>query len=870
MNLYKLLFPIVSLFMLIPGVFSQKYTLSKDSAVNKLASDHRVYQTERITDKPKIDGKLDDSCWSENGYWFGNFIQQQPDPAKAPSEKSEVKILYDDDNLYIAFRLKDTSKQGFTKTLGRRDDFMNKDIAGVALDTYHDKQTASEFNVTAAGQKVDIQHMGAYKWDTDWNAVWEGKAIVKDSIWTIEMQIPFSQLRFSDEKEQVWGMHIYRYIVRLAEEDQWKLIPMDAPAMVYLFGELRGIKNIPKKRHIELLPFTAVKYNFGENANHDWLSAGLDGKIGLTTNSTLDFSFLPDFGQVEADPSKLNLSSSETFYEEKRPFFLEGKAIMNYDAGDDMMFYSRRIGHAPTYSPDVPAGKEAFSPQSARILNALKYTAKTSNGFSLGVVNGVTLGENALIYDPADSRNMTKVPVEPASNYLIARAKQEFNGGNSWIGLVGTNVLRSMTDPVLKDLLPSSATTGGIDIWHSWKDRKYFLDFSAYFSSLQGTENAIVKVQESPLRYFNRVDADYLQVDPNLTALNGWGSKMATGKQSGNFRYSLLLNWKSPGLELNDAGFQLEADKFYQEVELSYLHPNPTDQFLKQKYTLKQSHANNFNGDILLDMLRFDGELTFKNYWTLMPGFQRAFNMADPREMRGGQMLNYSPHSGMELFLATDASKNLVAAFGGYYYLSDPQTSQVWGSVLNLTAKFKDRFTITSNTKFENQRLMGLYVNTPDKNVVGLINRLTLFTTLRAELFINPELSIQYYGSPYVSAGKYPELFKLKNGMAKTETERFESLDYISQDNDYRYYRLSNSNELFKVDQPDFNFQEFRSNLVLRWEYKAGSTFYLVWSHDQSSYEKVYQQDLLQNLGKFFGSDSRNVVMAKFSYWLPL
>jgi len=351
MNLNRL-FLFVFFFISFEPVFSQdfSYNLSSDSLVNFHAGNKRVYNTLRTDNRPRIDGHLDDDCWIHIGSWQGDFIQQQPNQGRPPSQKTEVKILYDDDNLYVALKCFDDEPEKISTVMGRRDDFTSGDIAGIALDTYFDKSTAFEFNVSAAGQKIDLVHLGAYLWDTNWDAVWEARTQILDSMWTVEIRIPFSQLRFSESNDQVWGMHIWRWIDRLGEESQWKLIPIDAPAMVYIFGELQGIEGINRKRHVEIMPYVAGRKVTG-GLKSERFGYGLDGKIGLSSNYTLDLTVLPDFGQVEADPSILNLSSYEVFYDEKRPFFLEGNNILDYSAGSDMLFYSRRIGHSPSWMP---------------------------------------------------------------------------------------------------------------------------------------------------------------------------------------------------------------------------------------------------------------------------------------------------------------------------------------------------------------------------------------------------------------------------------------------------------------------------------------------------------------------------------------
>jgi hypothetical protein len=316
------------------------------------------------------------------------------------------------------------------------------DMAGIALDSYFDKQTAFEFNVTAAGQKVDLMHLGEYGWDFNWDAVWDGKSSVGDSAWYAEMRVPFSQLRYANKKEHVWGMHIWRWIDRLKEEDQWKLIPVDAPAMVYIFGELHGIKDIPIKRNFELLPYAKTKY-VSEAVKNPTAGFGLDGKIGVTSDFTLDYTINPDFGQVEADPSVLNLTSYEVFYSEKRPFFLEGNSILDYGSGSDLLFYSRRIGSAPGYTPDYGVDETLDMPNQTTILNALKLTGKNHTGLSLGIINSMTARENAVISFNGQERKET---VEPFTNYFIGRVKQDFNEGKTVLGGMVTSTIRNIKD----------------------------------------------------------------------------------------------------------------------------------------------------------------------------------------------------------------------------------------------------------------------------------------------------------------------------------------------------------------------------------------------------------------------------------------
>ena len=867
--LLKTILPIllISLFHFRSFTQGLNYTLSKDSAVNRLTSYKRVYTTIRTEHKPKIDGLLNDYCWVNEGYWEGDFIQQMPRQAHPPTQKTEIKILFDNDNIYMAIKCHDTVPNGIMKILGRRDDITLSDVSGIALDTYHDKRTAFEFNVTAAGQKIDLMHLGDYLWDFNWNAVWQGKSHVEDSIWTIEMLVPFSQIRFSKEKEQVWGMHVWRFISRNKEEDQWKLIPSEAPAMVYLFGELQGIKDIPQKRHFELLPYTTAGYrtNQGQKTR---LGFGLDGKAALSSNFTLDYTVLPDFGQVEADPSQLNLSSYEVFFEEKRPFFLEGNAILEYGIGKDMLFYSRRIGHAPTLYPVLSGNQAVDMPSATNILNSIKITGKNKHGFSMGVVNSMTQREFA---DIREGNNKQKFNAEPFSNYFVARAKQDLNKGNTAIGGMFTSVSRVLKTEDLKNYLPSQSFSGGIDILHSWKNRKYYVDLKSFASNLSGSKQSISRIQQLPIHLFQRVDAPHLGLDDGVTQMSGWGGDLQGGKGSGKIRATASVSWRSPGLDLNDVGYLREADVISQKATLKYMVTKPAG--IVQNYTLmmEQRHDWSFGAENTYDGLEGNGKFTFTNLWELVTSLSHCFNILDTRQLRGGPALRKEPFSLAGFVLHSNTNKKFWGGLGLEQIWSKNTLSYSTSYKLNFQGKLSDRFIITSNTVLEKIADNNQYVPSPTLNIAGRIDRKTLYTSLRVEYFISPELSVQYYGSPYSSVGKFQKIYKVVDAHSIDQAKRYQTLSFVNQDNDYQYYRDDNSPPaIWKITKPDFNFQEFRSNFVVRWEYKAGSTFYFVWAHNRSRYESLYNPDVLGSFSDIGSVRARNTLMIKFNYWFTL
>jgi hypothetical protein len=883
--------PIISFlffFTLIGSSFAQlseHYNLSTDSTVNRLAGNQRIYFTTLIDKRPRIDGKLNDQCW-EKGSWTGQFVQQVPAQGKSPSQETEVKILYDSNNLYVGFKCYDIGPGKIRPILSRRDNSVG-DIVGIALDSYHDNQTAYEFNVAASGQKVDLVHLGAYNIDYNWDAVWDGKAQVSDSIWTVEMQIPFSQIRFAPGKEQLWGMHIWRWIDRLNEESQWKLIPIDAPAMVYLFGELKGIEGVNPKTNFEFLPYLNNRFSPNtDQENKMKYGVGLNGKIGLNSGLTLDYAINPDFGQVEADPAVLNLTSYEVFNEEKRPFFLEGNTILDYSIGNDMLFYSRRIGHEPSIYYDLVDNLEENQTISITdnvpILSALKLTGKTKKGLSVGVVQSITAKENATIYSPGSK---TRTAVEPFTNFMIGRVKQDFNDGNTVLGGMVTSTMRSINDDQL-NFLPKSSLVGGIDFQHNWKNRKYFVDFKGFYTDINGNREAISDLQLSSVHFYQRTDADHLDYNPERTNLLGWGGFLSGGKRSGKFRAVGTLNWRSSGVDFNDVGYLYQADIVQQSAKLTYKVSNPQGIVRSYYAELTQQHdwsysdfmhqdKLSFGSESNLDRLNLHGFLQFNNLWLIHLNLRRNFNMYDTRELRGGPKLYKDSNNDLDLYIQTNSVKDFWAGFGPRFTWFPDDISKSRYFTTYFKWQLSDRLSIVSQTvvsnMVDNNKFVAKATDKTDKTqyLVGTINRNTISSTLRFEYFISPEISIQYYGNPYATTGKYNNFREVADASNRSLDQRYKNLTAAPSAND-TYLLKKNGVSAFTINNPNFNFQEFRSNLVARWEFKPGSALYLVWTNTRSDYSDQKDQPVLKSFGSIWNQPTQNVFMIKFSYWFSI
>ncbi len=869
MNRNILSFLIIFILPLCAGAQDFVYTLSDDSVVNHFAGIKRVYYAVRIDEAPKIDGRLDDECWQKSGTWDGDFIQQVPNQGRAPSQETRIKILYDDNYLYVGIVCYDNEPGKIRKVLGRRD-VNNGDVAGIALDTYFDKQTAFEFNVTAAGQKVDLMHLGDYGWDFNWDAVWDGKSSVGDSAWYAEIRIPFNQLRFAKRDEQIWGMHVWRWIDRLNEENHWKLIPIDAPAMVYIFGKLRGIKDISTKRNFELLPYSKIKH-IPDAEKRLTPGVGFDGKIGVTSNFTLDYTFNPDFGQVEADPSVLNLTAYEVFYDEKRPFFLEGNNILNYNAGDDLLFYSRRIGAAPEY-PEPAPDERVVGPEQTTILNALKLTGKNHSGLSLGVINSMTMAEHATFFSENGNR---KERVEPFTNYFIGRVKQDFNNRNTFLGGMATSVIRNIKDDNLK-FLPDNSLTGGIDFQHFWKERKYYIDFKGFASKVSGSEQSIAKLQLDPRHQFQRKDAKHLEYKDGMTSLEGWGGQLSGGKIGGKLRLEAELDWRSPGVELNDVGYLWQADYIKQGLSFLYWINKPKSILNSYYVSIDQKHMRSYGGEKLGDEINGHVRFVFKNLWKLdFIGSHEFFNV-DTRGLRGGPALRKDGESMARAFIQTNTSRNLILGGGPTFTWNEDKIGYSENFIFVIKWLISGRFNLDSNTHFtkttdNNQYVFQTDVDGVREYIVGKLNRKLLTTTLRAEIFATPELSFQYYGNPYASVGRYEDFRKVNISKSVNYNERFSPL-FIHEISGEKLLQDEKNNTILNLNLsgPDFNFQEFRSNFVARWEYKTGSTLYFVWTNTRTRYQNVYEPSVFESLKGIHKVKAENAFMLKLSFWFSI
>jgi hypothetical protein len=834
----------------------------------------RIYQTVRLQgDPPVIDGRLDDPAWSQ-GDWAGDYTQQMPIEGAKPSQPTELKILYDDKHIYLAIRAYDDPDKVHAYP-GRRDDFTG-DIVGVCFSSYNDKRTGFEFDLTAGGSKIDlVLGNGETEWDTSWDAVWDGEVARDAKGWTAEFRVPLNQLRYGPQEEQVWGMHAWRWIDRNQEEDQWQLIPRQNTGRMYQLGELHGIHGLEKSRHVELLPHVvgkAASDPAGLDGTQGHGSAGLDAKVGVTTNFTLDATVNPDFGQVEADPSVVNLTAYETFYEEKRPFFLEGRKILSFGLeGSDQLFYSRRVGQAPSYAPTLAEDEAIRSPESTTILGAVKLTGKTSGGVSVGLLESFTQKETAEVVSPSGDRDQA---VEPVGSYTVARLHKDWGQGKTSLGGMITSAHRWISDPALA-FLPTQTTTAGVDFARYFANRSWILEASGIASYVTGDRQSIDTLQTNAVHYYQRPDAPHLGVDPNATSLFGHGGSVLFGR-SGKDRLQLTdhFHWYSPGLDLNDLGYLRQADLLANQVFLGWSEPKPGAVFREYSVQLSREDQRDFGGLQTRATTGFDGSAQFRNKWrtTGRFGFEQV---VDTRALRGGPALRWHDYFFSGLGAESDPSRRASFSLRGEHSWAvgdDTRYSSVAGE---LRLRPSNRLSLSAAVFYEQLADNLQYVTTTEtgsgpRYVLARILQDNWSLTLRANLSITPELTLQYYGSPFLGTGRYTAFKTGTDTLAKRYEDRF----HLYSDGEIAYDPAANRYQVveaqgasYAFDNPDFSFRQFRSNLVARWEYKPGSTLYVVWSQGRTGSVPIWESSWSANWNALWSLRPDNVFLVKLSYW---
>ena len=841
---------------------------------------------------PAVDGRLDDDAWAAAPV-LSDFLQKQPVEGGPPSERTEVRFVYDDAALYVAARMHKTDPSSIQAPVSRRDDGGKAEHIWISLDTYHDRRTAYSFGVTAAGTRMDWYHPTDDENDTDmsFDPIWQAEVQRDSAGWTAEMRIPFSQLRFSAADVQTWGLNIDRWNPATQEDVFWIPVPTQVTAWASRMGTLSGIQGIRPSRRVELLPYVASSGAFTaepgagnpfDDGSQVDARVGADLKMGVGPNLTFEGTVNPDFGQVEADPAEVNLSAYESYFDERRPFFIEGRQLLAGRGPE--YFYSRRIGAVPDRARAAlsPGGDFQDWPRNTTILGAAKLTGRLRSGTSVGALAAVTDDAEARGFD-ATVREFGSILVAPRTGYGVARAQQEFGAHQSTAGVLLTGVHRDMdAESPLSALLHRDALAGGGDWNLRFKGGEYAVSGFAGFSYVSGDSLALRRTQRSSTHYYQRPDANHVTYR-SRESLSGYTGELAVRRASGrHWLWTVLGSARSPGFEINDAGFAGRADEAFGYANLRYRETRPGSLFRSYDIGLSSENTWNFGGTRTFSAVRTDMRFTWKNFWsTTLIGWVDLRSTSDSYT-RGGPLAG-TPQ-GWQVTLAggmpgswrTRASSQVSVGGGeeGARYLL---------LYTSFSTRPGPRWQFSVEPLWRRRTDPRQYVGNLPGGPAATYGRRYTFASVDQTIFsaatrlnyvFTPDLSLEFYMEPFAANGRYESFGQLRApgalaldglGEGRVVTRGGEHFFVTDQDED---------GDGKMDEQPlagDFNIRSFRSNAVMRWEWRPGSTLFLVWQRDRYS-EEVFGNDVgFGALGETFaGGRGNNYLTVKMTYWIPV
>jgi len=857
-----------------------------------------------------VDGSLDEAVWGEAPP-ITEFVQIVPLEGRPGSERTEVRIVYDEEAVYVGAVLHDS--RPVTTQLARRDAMLSaSDAFEILFDSYHEHETAYQFATNPSAVRRDaIVSGGGTGGGTDfsWDPVWDVATQVTSTGWSLEMRIPFSQLRFRPTEEHVWGIQIERTIQRNQEMVTFPFTPTLERGGISRYGHLDGLVDLEAGKRLELLPYVAARGEYlqlsdpaGVSFDNPFRSGsdhfghlGVDIKYRLGSNLTLDATVNPDFGQVELDPSVINLTAFETRYEERRPFFVEGADIFQFGEGGPggsggqgaQLLYSRRIGRAPQGSSPSGAVFED-APATTTIYQAGKITGRVGDGWSFGILEAVTAEETAS-YIEAD-RSTGETVVEPASTYVVGRLRRLIGEGDTRFGVIASATNRRLSGTPLQDRLHSAAYTGGLDFAHEWGNREWRLSGIFTGSLVRGSAEAIELSQLSSTRYYQRPDADHLEPDPERTSLAGYYGFVELLRQAGTFAPRVVLGAVSPGYEVNDLGFQPAADRLILDTNFTYQQPVPGDILRSWRVNGGPDARWNYDGRRVFTNLNLTLRSQFLNYWRTSFRFEHIPRYDDDRLTRGGPMAD-GPRGSLGRISVDSDSRRSTTAGASAQWQADRGGSWSRRFGLNLNMQPRESLEIRFGPNLSQSYSEAQYVTSvadplADRTygrryVFAGLDRTTLSFDTRVNVTFSPDLSLQLYVEPFISIGDYGQLREFR------APDTFDFLDYgrevgTVERMDGRTFSVdpdgSGAAEAFTVSDRDFNYRSLIGNAVLRWEWRPGSTIYLVWqqrrinsvtgSDAYGDHEWVGRFDLSRDGSDMFGIAPDNIFVVKVNYWL--
>ncbi len=826
----------------------------------------------------RIDGRLDEETWGRVTP-ITDFVQAEPTEGAAPTDLMDVRIAYDDAALYVGARM--ASSQPIQAPLGRRDEGDQAEHILVSLDSYLDRRTSSTFGITAAGVRLDYYYASDDDGiaDAGFNPVWDGGVAVASGGWTAELRIPFSQLRFNARTPQVWGLNLQRWVPSRNEEVYWALVPRTEERWASLFGDLHGLDGLTPSRRIELLPYvaggsqivgdrdSANPFTGGGNLEG---RVGLDAKVGIGSNLTLEATVNPDFGQVEADPAEVNLSAFETFFSERRAFFLEGSQLLLGNPNN--YFYSRRIGAAPA---GRASGDYVDHPRTTTILGAAKLTGRLASGTSIGALAAVTDEESARTFSPGLA--FGRVTVTPRTVFAVTRVQQELGSSGSTVALMATAMRRALpTDDPLAALLTRNALSISADSLLRLNDGEYDLRLFTGGMYVGGDATAINRVQRASSHYFHRPDAPYFSYDPTRTSLSGTKTGARIERRTGrHWLWEADSEFESPEFETNDIGRLTTADGFATGGEIRYRETVPGRWYREYDMVVRHERAWNYDWDVRRQAIISAASVTLPNFWEIDVDAGVNLRTQDDRLTRGGPLMqtprSWSAILGVENNNAARTRGELAANYGG-----NEDGGLAFGVNGLVSLRPGAQWEVSARPSYSRQVETQQYVTTlaggsaatyGGRYIFGRLDRSTYATEFRLNYTFKPDLTLDLYAQPFAASGRYENFAELaaarsrllrRYGTGGTTVDRLEDGSF----------RVTDADSTFVLSNRDFNVLSFRSNVVLRWEWRLGSTLYLVWQQDRADDDLLRTRASVGDLFESVGTRGDHFFAVKASFWI--
>jgi len=907
---------------LVPAVSSAQQDVVTNAAAKHAASPPPpVAQAARRTHAITIDGRLDPAEW-DAATPITTFVQTLPTEGAPATERTEVRFLYDDDAIYVGARMYDSlGARGVHARLARRDALLDlggtsaitSDKLTVTLDAYHDHLSRAQFQINPLGVIGDALGEGGSNLDDSWDPVWEGAAHVDSLGWTAEMRIPLSQLGYAVTSDRTWGMQIVRTIDRLNETDVWAFWRANELGGPSRYGNLTQLDLPPRRRAVELMPYAVTRTrrapvdpgNPFVRHTDETIRAGTDLRAQVTPTLALNATINPDFGQVEVDPAVVNLSAFETFFPEKRPFFVQGSNAFDFGGFSCFFchnvssldaFYSRRIGRAPQLGGLV-SGSALYAnvPDASTILGAAKLTGRAGTSNTIGVLDAVTGAERAEYVDTLGGPHLTQL-VEPLTNYFVGRARRDFRSGATQAGVIATSVIRSTSDSLVASRLRSSATSGGVDFFTATTDRMYTVMGSALVSDVRGTADAIARTERSSAHYFQRPNrrerGDGLfgaEYDTTATVMRGYGGYLRGAKESGDWVWEAMTNFRSPGFEVNDISDLGRADYVWTNANLARQWTTPGRWYRNLWLLAGTQQQWNYDRDHTLTELHGDFSVTLPNYW-----FVNGFMLHDPPVLddqltRGGAVVQGPGLETYKVVFGGDSRRAVVFSTGIRYSIGTGvgRGTSRYTLAPELLVKPASNVSIDFAPGVSGGTTAQQFVTSiADPAATAFYWRRAVFATIRQTTVsldtrvswtFTPKLTLETYVQPFLATGAYSRF----NEYARPRTGELVMYGRDASSTIAPTRDASGALTGYAVDpdgpgaaapfnfaNPDFSARSLIGNTVLRWEYRPGSTLYLVWTHDRERDDALGRFAFGRDLRELLASPPTNTVQLKVTYWL--